>query len=48
MIDMCDVVLTYYDKNYNLPQGKSGTRVAIEYAIKKKKRVVNIFDTELK
>ena len=49
MIDMCDVLVTYYDKNYK-PTGrtrksdKSGTEIAALYALKKKKQVINILD----
>lgn len=45
LVDMCDVVLTYYDVNYTLPDGKtSGTKTAIEYAIRKNKLVINLFE----
>lgn len=45
MIDMGDILLTYYDKNY-LPKTKeksnSGTAVAFKYALDKHKRILNI------
>ena len=44
MIDMCDILVTYFDKDYQLPAGKtSGTREAVEYALKKNKRIINLF-----
>lgn len=47
MIDMCDILITYYDKNYPSLTGlKSGTKVAVEYAIKKHKRIINLFEYE--
>lgn len=36
MIDMCDVLVVYYDKNYKpTARTKSGTMLAVEYALKK-------------
>lgn len=47
MIDRCDILLTYYNTEYQLPNGKtSGTRIAYEYALKKHKRIINIFEEE--
>ncbi len=47
MIDMCDILLTYYNENYHLPNGKtSGTKVAYEYALKTHKRIVNLFEPQ--
>ena len=45
MIDECDVLIAYFDENY-VPKARtgSGTRAAVGYALKKKKRVINIFD----
>ena len=44
MIDMCDILVTYFDKDFQLPAGKtSGTRKAVEYALKKNKRIINLF-----
>lgn len=59
MVDMCDVLLTYYDANYVPPQKitkkdmfdlvyvnqkpKSGTQMAVSYAQRKKKRIINLF-----
>ena len=48
MIDRCDILVTYYNKNYVPENGfKSGTRIAVEYAKKKRKRVINLFDSGL-
>lgn len=45
MIDMCDVVVTYFDKDYKLLKGStSGTKLAIEYALKKNKRIINLYE----
>lgn len=56
MINSSDFCVFYYDDNYNPPerkqsksafsyyQPKSGTRIAYDYAIKKKKHVINLFD----
>lgn len=45
MIDLCDVLVVYYDTNY-IPRTKtkSGTKIAIDYAIKSNKKMINIFD----
>ncbi len=44
MIDDSDFCAFYYNKNY-LPSTKtnSGTKIACEYAIRKKKNVINLF-----
>ena len=46
MIDMCDALVAYFDENY-IPQTKtkSGTKIALNYARKKNKRVINLFDS---
>lgn len=46
MVDMCDILVTYCDVNYqpprkNIPK-KSGTVMAMLYAEKKKKRIINL------
>lgn len=47
MIDMCDILVTYFDKDYT-PMGRSriskrsGTMIAVQYAEKKKKRITNV------
>ncbi len=55
MVDASDACVFYYDENYapkerkysrrNLVcyQPKSGTKLAFEYAIKKKKKIINLF-----
>ena len=55
MINQSDYCIVYYDENYLPPrrknsrrdltdyQPKSGTAVAYEYAVKKKKEIINIF-----
>lgn len=54
MIDESDVCVMYYDENYLPPkrkhsrrdlieyQPKSGTKIAYEYAVQKKKRIINV------
>ena len=46
MIDMCDILVVYCDMDYK-PQAKtrSGTILAFEYAKKKDKRIINLFDS---
>lgn len=41
MIDSCFVCMFYYKQNSNA-QGKSGTEIAYNYAIKKDKRIINV------
>ena len=54
MIDHSDICVFYYNENYQVPtrrrnvhlpepKRKSGTKVALDYAIKKQKKVINIF-----
>lgn len=44
MIDICDVLIIYCDMNYKPPTStKSGTILAFEYALKKNKRIINLF-----
>lgn len=41
----CDVLLVYYDQAYTpVRKTSSGTKRAVDYAIKKKKRIINIFE----
>lgn len=40
MIDKSEFCVVYYDENYSPATRKSGTKIALEYAIKKRKRVV--------
>ena len=54
MIDLCDVLLTYCDSNYQLPQKrtknaeskppKSGAQMAVQIAKRRKKRIINLFE----
>ena len=44
MIDNSDFCVFYYNKNYHLPtKTNSGTKIAFEYALRKKKKVINLF-----
>lgn len=55
MIDQCDCCVFYYDENYTpqkrpskhgmpMPSTRhSGTKIAYQYAVKKKKRIINLF-----
>lgn len=46
MIDRCDVLVTYCNADYAPPstyrEKKSGTKIAVDYAAKKKKRIINV------
>lgn len=45
MIDMCDILVAYCDMNYTpTTMTKSGTIMATEYARKKKKQIINLFE----
>jgi len=55
MIDKADFCIFYYNENYQLPlkpatrkrifsfQPKSGTKIAYDYAVQKKKTIINLF-----
>ena len=45
MIDDSDFCIFYYNKNYH-PQTKtnSGTKIAYDYALRKNKKVINLFN----
>ena len=57
MIDQSDICVFFYDKDYQPPlrkynkramstyQPKSGTRLAYEYAKRKKKEIINLYDS---
>lgn len=55
MIDLSEFCIFYYDKNYSPKafykncglqvQSKSGTKVALDYAIQKKKQIISILDS---
>ena len=44
LVDMCDVLIVYPDPDYKNRTAKSGTLTAVEYANKKRKRVINTFE----
>ena len=45
MIDICDVLVVYYDINYKpTAKTKSGTVLAVEYARKRNKRIINVYE----
>lgn len=45
MIDDSDFCVFYYNKNYITPtKTNSGTKIAYEYAVRKKKKVINFFN----
>lgn len=45
MIDKCDVLVVYCDMSYTPPtRTKSGTILAFQYAQKKQKRIINLFE----
>lgn len=44
MIDFCDVLVVYYNEDYSPKTNtKSGTKIAINYARKENKRIINVF-----
>ena len=43
MVDMCDVLLFYLDPSFVPRRGKSGTGMAVAYAARKKKRVIDFY-----
>ncbi len=45
MIDMSDVLVTFCNPKYILVSNtRSGTKIAVDYALKKKKRIINLFE----
>lgn len=45
MINKSRFCIIYFNKNYSLPaQKKSGTKIAYDYANKKQRRIINLFD----
>ena len=45
MIDMCETLVAFCNKNFTPPtKTKSGTKIAVDYARKKGKRVINLFE----
>lgn len=57
MIESCNICIFYYNKDYLLPkrkqskggagyyQPKSGTAIAFNYALQKKKQIINLYDS---
>lgn len=43
MIDSSNYCLFYYNSNYNVEKTKSGTQLAYEYAVNKKKNIINLY-----
>lgn len=43
IVDMSDLLLVYYNKDYAPKNRNSGTAIALKYAHSKKKRIINIF-----
>lgn len=44
MIDRSDLLIVYYNENYKPKNSKnSGTKIAVEYAQRKKKRLLNLY-----
>ena len=41
MIDNSDFCVFYYDGKYTAAKRKSGTKIAYDYAVKKKKQIIN-------
>lgn len=45
MVDMCDILIVYFNEKYvPYTQTNSGTKIAVEYAKKKNKRLINLFN----
>ena len=45
LIDSADLLIAYCDKNYQPTKGtKSGAKLAFDYASKKRKRIINVFE----
>ena len=45
MVERCDILVTHCDANYKPPRKtKSGTQMAVAYAMQKNKRVINVFE----
>ena len=46
MIELSEICLFYYDREYRLQGRKSGMKIAFEYAQKKKKNIINVFENK--
>lgn len=45
LVDECDVLVVYYNDNYRPCNGtRSGTKIAVDYAKRKDKRIINLFE----
>lgn len=44
MINLCDCLIVYYDEATALQRKASGTKRAVEYARRKGKRMINVFE----
>ena len=50
MINESDICVFYYNKNYSLQKPdktNSGTEIAYDYAVKKRKNIINLFDANV-
>ncbi|MBE7042883.1 MAG: hypothetical protein E7399_05250 [Ruminococcaceae bacterium] len=47
MIDQSEICIVYYKNNYLPPKRKSGTAIAYQYALQKKKIIINLADRSL-
>ena len=43
MVNMCDVLVVYYNLKYKPARSNSGTKLAVEYARQRNKFVINVF-----
>ena len=43
MIDDSTYWVFYYNESYNVPLKRSGTKIAYNYAVKKKKEIINLY-----
>lgn len=43
MIDESDYCMFYFDKKYTPKNGRSGTAIAYKYAVRKNKKIINVF-----
>ncbi len=45
VIEACDILVVYYDHAYRPPSANSGTKLAVDYAKRKKKQIINVFES---
>lgn len=43
MVDQCDTLIVYCDEQYRPQKANSGTKLAVDYANRKHKRIINLF-----